>query len=278
MRSISFALVCLFILLGSSIADVEIGEAEWEETLANNRQTFVKFYSPYCGWCQKLAPLWTELSNAFDGALNVVSVDVTVHKNLASEQGISGVPTMKLYNGKNFLADYKGPRTQQDMAEWLFDKLKPIKLEYDTSAWSRFTQNSYSEPVRFLYIYPQGDSPNTQKLYDAIKLKGIYAECEIPKDKVNHFLQSYNLDHLPLLTTVTLGGFTVVKNNEIDSVFNELTPKKEGSKRFGDDSSNSDSHAAFTFLFFLIAIIALAIFAWNKLSIPRNTKEAAKSV
>lgn len=49
MKRTSFALLCLLALAVASQADVEIGEENWESVLASNRQTFVKFYSPYCG-------------------------------------------------------------------------------------------------------------------------------------------------------------------------------------------------------------------------------------
>lgn len=47
MKSIIFLLLLALVL--ASQADVEIGEDTWESTLASNQQTFVKFYSPYCG-------------------------------------------------------------------------------------------------------------------------------------------------------------------------------------------------------------------------------------
>jgi hypothetical protein len=213
----------------------------------------------------------------------VVAVDVTVHKTLATAQGISGVPTMKFFNGATYLADYKGARNQAEMAEWILDKMQAIKLEYDTKLWSRYTQSSYTLPARFLYVYTEGETPDTSKLFQAIRKKGIYAEAQIPKEKVDDFLKSYNLNALPALTTTASGALKIVKNNEIDKALEEIQSgtgdgEQQNGKRFGDDNGSTDSHGAFTFLFFLCGIIALAVFAWNKLSFPQRSRENSKSV
>lgn len=208
----------------------------------------------------------------------VVAVDVTVHKTLAAEQGISGVPTVKLYNGKTWVADYKGPREQMDMANWIFSRLTPIKIEYNTKAWSQFTQNNYAAPVRFMYIYAQGENPDTSKLSQAVRVKGIFAECEIPTDQVASFLESYNVKSLPLFASVNSGAFTSIKSNEIDLVIEGQGNAKANQRRFGDGSITGDSHGAFTFLFFLCGIIGLAVFAWKKLAIPKMPRESSKMV
>ena len=38
---------------------------------------FVKFYAPWCGHCQRLAPTWDELAAETAGKLNVAKVDCT---------------------------------------------------------------------------------------------------------------------------------------------------------------------------------------------------------
>lgn len=49
MKQVFCLALCVFAFLALASADVEVGEKDWEQTLASNRQTIVKFYSPHCG-------------------------------------------------------------------------------------------------------------------------------------------------------------------------------------------------------------------------------------
>jgi hypothetical protein len=211
------------------------------------------------------------------GALHIVSVDVSKHQKLATDQGISSVPTMKLYNGKHNVADYSGPRTQSEMASWVFPRLLPITLTYNSPAWARYTQTQYALPSRFIYLYAEGNKPDTSALYEVIKHRGIFATSEIPSDKVQAFLRSYSLKSLPILVTSVSGRLSPVPSNDIDSVITDALVEKTEGKKFGT-GTESDSHSTFTFFFFLVGIIGLGVFAYRKISFPQRHHDPLKTV
>lgn len=57
---------------------------------------FIKFYAPWCGHCQKLAPTWKQLYQEHGHSLNVATVDCTDEdsKLLCSQFEIRGFPTL----------------------------------------------------------------------------------------------------------------------------------------------------------------------------------------
>ncbi|RKP06109.1 hypothetical protein THASP1DRAFT_25511 [Thamnocephalis sphaerospora] len=57
---------------------------------------FIKFYAPWCGHCQHLAPVWDQLSLKLKGQVNVGSVNCDVEKGLCSRFEVRGYPTLKL--------------------------------------------------------------------------------------------------------------------------------------------------------------------------------------
>jgi len=73
----------------------------------------VEFYAPWCGHCKRLAPIWEELATAqkTNKAFGVAKVDCTIERDLGSEFGVRGFPTVKLFHNGQFVADHKGPRT-----------------------------------------------------------------------------------------------------------------------------------------------------------------------
>jgi thioredoxin domain-containing protein 5 len=57
---------------------------------------FVKFYAPWCGHCQKLAPTWDELANSLrnDDIVSISKIDCTRHRSICGQFDIKGYPTL----------------------------------------------------------------------------------------------------------------------------------------------------------------------------------------
>lgn len=182
---------------------------------------------------------------------------------------------MRLFHGSKYAGDFTGPRTQNDVSEWLFKHMLPVQLTFDSKDYQRYTTAAYSNPVRFLYLYPEGDKIDTSKLQKAVMKGGIYAECAVPTDLIPNLLTTRSLKQLPALVTVSTEGWY---NTELSGGTVRVLGDgaKSTGKRFGDDSI--DTHSSFTFIFFLLGIIGIGVFAWRQLSFPKRSLEAAKSV
>ena len=106
--------------LGERNHDLNVRRGAW----------FVKYYAPWCGHCQRLAPLWNEVGSVLDperpvtaarapGDVRVARVDCTRHKQLCRRMGVRGYPTLLLHPANAGRGDkpvpYTGKRTVQDM-------------------------------------------------------------------------------------------------------------------------------------------------------------------
>jgi len=61
----------------------------------------VDFYGPWCGPCQKLNPILTEVAKNMEGKVKVIKVNIDESRNLMQSQNVTGVPTLILFkNGK----------------------------------------------------------------------------------------------------------------------------------------------------------------------------------
>lgn len=67
----------------------------FEELVGRYDVVLADFYADWCGPCQMLEPIVAELARETEAA--VVKVDTDAHRDLATDAGIRGVPTMFLY-------------------------------------------------------------------------------------------------------------------------------------------------------------------------------------
>lgn len=72
-----------------------LGTADFQETVSRE-PTMVKFFAPWCGHCQKLAPIWEALASNLKGVVNVAEVNCDVHGPVCRNAGIEGYPTVVL--------------------------------------------------------------------------------------------------------------------------------------------------------------------------------------
>ncbi|KAJ6640382.1 Thioredoxin domain-containing protein 5 like [Pseudolycoriella hygida] len=84
-------------------------------------QHFVKFYAPWCGHCQRLAPTWDELASAleYDETVSISKIDCTLYRPICLQYEVKGYPTLLwIVDGKR-MEKYSGQRSLDDLKEYV---------------------------------------------------------------------------------------------------------------------------------------------------------------
>ena len=103
------------------------------EVINNKKDIFVKFYSPYCGHCIKLSPLYEELGKKFEKINNYIKIaEFNIAENDFDYFQIKGYPTLIFWNGNNkkIYYEYAGDRSVNDMINFII-KYSSFYLEND---------------------------------------------------------------------------------------------------------------------------------------------------
>ncbi|ORE09282.1 thioredoxin-like protein [Rhizopus microsporus var. microsporus] len=78
---------------------VDLDEQRLREVTSKKSDAWlIKFYAPWCGHCQRLAPTWVELAKQLRNEVNIGEVNCEQHPAACSEHGVSGYPTIKMYH------------------------------------------------------------------------------------------------------------------------------------------------------------------------------------
>merc|ERR1711988_1323964 len=123
-----------------------LSEGSFKETISSG-DTFIKFYAPWCGHCQKLAPVWDELAKKFeaDSKVKIAKLDCTQAKSVCHENDVQSYPTLTYFRNGRMLEEYKGCPGARNIDD-LTDFVKFNKDQPDTAATDK-VQEGYTSPV-----------------------------------------------------------------------------------------------------------------------------------
>ncbi|CAL1268965.1 unnamed protein product [Larinioides sclopetarius] len=99
---------------------LELTDENFQNTV-NWGMHFVKFYAPWCGHCQKMAPAWEELAENLqhDKSVTVSKIDCTENKKTCTDFEVKGYPTLLwIVNGKK-VEKYQGARNLDDFKQFI---------------------------------------------------------------------------------------------------------------------------------------------------------------
>lgn len=106
--------------------------------IIKERDSFMRFFSPFCGWCRAMEENWNELenkSNLKNKDINIIDINVALlHSdeannklthdvfNVAKENGVPYIVLVNT-NGK-LVSEYKGNRETDDMILFIDNNMK----------------------------------------------------------------------------------------------------------------------------------------------------------
>jgi len=81
---------------------VELTEENFQQEVLDAQEVvLVDYWAPWCGPCQRIAPIVEELAAENAGRLKVGKVNVDEQPGLAAQYGINSIPTLMLFkNGE----------------------------------------------------------------------------------------------------------------------------------------------------------------------------------
>lgn len=98
---------------------LEYTDVTFKSSVLHGRH-FIKFYAPWCGHCQRLAPAWESLAKSFehDRSVKIGKLDCTRYQDICNEYEVKGYPTLLWIEDGKKIEKYSGDRSHEDLKKF----------------------------------------------------------------------------------------------------------------------------------------------------------------
>jgi protein disulfide-isomerase A1 len=181
---------------------VNLSEKTFKDEVASKKFALVEFYAPWCPHCKHLVPEYEKLAAyvkqdpELEDKVLIAKIDCESNQAIASQYGIQGFPTLKLFKNGEFFKDYEGQRSFDAMKNFIVKKVGPPATPLQSlDAIDEFVRKHRAKsPTQTIVIgqFTTSDSPNREaflKASDSSLLDGfLFAEVvgdpKIEKEQV----------------------------------------------------------------------------------------------
>ena len=130
---------------------------------------FIKFYVPWCGHCQHLAPTWAQMAREMKGKLNVSEVNCEASPRLCKDARVTAYPTIYFFRGGERV-EYNGLRGLGDLLSFS-GKALDSDVKYVDAA--TFKEMEETEEVIFVYFFDHATTSEDFAALDRLTLSLI---------------------------------------------------------------------------------------------------------
>jgi len=101
-----------------------ISDSSFEaDVLKSGKPVLVDYWAEWCGPCKMIAPILDEVSNTYEGKLQIAKMNVDENRDIPAKFGIRGIPTLMLFKDGHPVATKVGALNKSQLSAFIDSNL-----------------------------------------------------------------------------------------------------------------------------------------------------------
>jgi len=101
-----------------------ISDSSFEaDVLKSGKPVLVDYWAEWCGPCKMIAPILDEVSNTYEGKLQIAKMNVDENRDIPAKFGIRGIPTLMLFKDGQLAATKVGAMSKAQLTAFIDQQL-----------------------------------------------------------------------------------------------------------------------------------------------------------
>lgn len=92
-------------------------KGNFNKLINGDKPVLIDFHAEWCGPCKMQSPILKELSDAVDGKVRIIKIDVDKNQNIAQRYQVRGVPTLALFKNGAIVWKESGVKSKQQLLD-----------------------------------------------------------------------------------------------------------------------------------------------------------------
>ena len=94
---------------------IEITDANFKNTIAENKVTIVDFWAPWCNPCKILLPTMEAIAEELKGKVKIVKINLDDNPKTPVEYNIRTIPTVLFFKDGNLVERFSGVKPKNEI-------------------------------------------------------------------------------------------------------------------------------------------------------------------
>lgn len=93
----------------------DVTDAQFQNTVADNKMVLVDFWAEWCPPCRAIAPTLEEIGQELGSKILIAKVNVDENPSTPAQFGVRGIPTLILFKDGKEVEQLVGKRSKDDL-------------------------------------------------------------------------------------------------------------------------------------------------------------------
>lgn len=201
----------------------KLNKKRFNEIINKKEDLFVQFYTPWCGYCKELFPIYKELEKRVEGIAHIKKVNCDEERDLCLRNNIEGYPTLIFFK-KGKKIQYKGERNIQGLVSFVKKNAKNFIRKISSKEIEKCFTLSENKPQVILFSKTEKESFLFRRVSGKMSSKANFLQIKTKKKEI---LSHFGISSLPSVVGIYKKKFCLLKGKGYKNLLIFVSKLKE---------------------------------------------------